>query len=32
MSDFVQRIYDFNRDNGLLKKKGYDDFLESSFH
>ena len=31
MSDFVQRIYDFNKDNGLLDK-GYDDFLESSFH
>lgn len=30
MSDFVQRIYDFNKDNGLLEK-GYDDFLESSF-
>ena len=30
MSDFVQRIYDFNKDNGLLDK-GYDDFLESSF-
>lgn len=31
MSDFVQRIYDFNRHNGLLVN-GYDDFLESSFH
>lgn len=30
MSDFVTRIYEFNRDNGLLDK-GYDDFLESSF-
>ena len=30
MSDFVQRIYDFNKDNGLLEN-GYDDFLESSF-
>lgn len=30
MSDFVQRIYDFNKDNDLLEK-GYDDFLESSF-
>ena len=30
MFDFVQRIYDFNKDNGLLDK-GYSDFLESSF-
>lgn len=30
MSDFVQRIYDFNRDNGLLEKK-YSDYLESSY-
>ena len=30
MSDFVERIYDFNKDNGLFEK-GYDDFLESSF-
>lgn len=30
MSDFVTRIYEFNRDNGLLDK-GYDDFLECSF-
>ena len=30
MSNFVQRIYDFNRHNGLLVN-GYDDFLESSF-
>ena len=30
MSDFVQRIYDFNKDNGLLEN-GYSDFLESSF-
>ena len=30
MFDFVQRIYDFNKDNGLLEK-GYSDFLESSF-
>ena len=30
MSDFVQRIYDFNKDNGLLER-GYDDFLECSF-
>ena len=30
MSDFVSRIYDFNRDNGLLAK-GYNDSLESSF-
>lgn len=30
MSDFVQRIYDFNKDNGLIDK-GYSDFLESSF-
>ena len=30
MSDFVQRIYDFNKDNGLIEK-GYLDFLESSF-
>lgn len=30
MSDFVQRIYDFNKDNGLIEK-GYSDFLESSF-
>ena len=28
--DFVKRIYDFNKDNGLLEK-GYNDFLESSF-
>ena len=28
--NFVERIYDFNKDNGLLEK-GYDDFLESSF-
>ncbi len=28
--DFVQRIYDFNKDNGLIEK-GYSDFLESSF-
>lgn len=28
--DFVQRIYDFNKDNGLLDKP-YSDFLESSF-
>ena len=27
---FVQQIYDFNKDAGLLEK-GYDDFLESSF-
>lgn len=30
MSDFVQRIYDFNKDSGLIDK-GYSDFLESSF-
>ena len=30
MSDFVQRIYDFNKDNGLLEK-GYSDYLESSY-
>ena len=30
MSDFVQRIYDFNKDNGLLED-GYSDYLESSF-
>ncbi len=30
MSDFVQEIYDFNKQAGLLEK-GYDDFLESSF-
>lgn len=30
MSDFVQRIYDFNKDNGLIEK-GYSDFLECSF-
>ena len=30
MSDFVQRIYDFNKDNDLLEK-GYTDYLESSF-
>ena len=30
MSDFVQKIYDFNKQAGLLGK-GYDDFLESSF-
>ena len=29
--DFVQQIYDFNKQAGLLEK-GYDDFLESSFH
>ena len=28
--DFVQQIYDFNKQSGLLEK-GYDDFLESSF-
>ena len=28
--DFVQQIYDFNKQAGLLEK-GYDDFLESSF-
>lgn len=28
--DFVQRIYDFNKQAGLLDK-GYSDFLESSF-
>ena len=28
--DFVQRIYDFNQDNGLLDR-GYSDYLESSF-
>lgn len=27
---FVERIYEFNKANGLLEK-GYDDFLESSF-
>ena len=30
MFDFVQRIYDFNKDNGLLED-GYSDYLESSF-
>ena len=30
MSDFIQEIYDFNKQAGLLEK-GYDDFLESSF-
>ena len=30
MSDFIQEIYDFNKQAGLLDK-GYDDFLESSF-
>lgn len=30
MSDFVQEIYDFNKQAGLLEK-GYSDFLESSF-
>ena len=30
MSDFVQEIYDFNQQAGLLEK-GYNDFLESSF-
>ena len=29
--NFVQDIYDFNKQAGLLDK-GYDDFLESSFH
>ena len=29
-TNFVQRIYDFNRDAGLLDKP-YDDFLETSF-
>ena len=28
--DFVQQIYNFNKQAGLLEK-GYDDFLESSF-
>ena len=28
--NFVQEIYDFNKQAGLLEK-GYDDFLESSF-
>mgnify|MGYP001243283533 CR=1 FL=1 len=28
--NFVQQIYDFNKQAGLLEK-GYDDFLESSF-
>ena len=30
MSNFVQEIYDFNQQAGLLEK-GYNDFLESSF-
>ena len=30
MSNFVQEIYDFNQQAGLLEK-GYSDFLESSF-
>jgi hypothetical protein len=30
MSDFINRIYDFNKDNNLIEK-GYSDFLESSF-
>ena len=30
MSDFVQEIYDFNKQAGLLDK-GYNDFLEASF-
>lgn len=30
MSNFIQEIYDFNKQAGLLEK-GYDDFLESSF-
>lgn len=30
MSNFVQEIYDFNKQAGLLEK-GYNDFLESSF-
>lgn len=30
MSDFIQEIYDFNKQAGLLEK-GYSDFLESSF-
>ena len=30
MSNFVQEIYDFNKQAGLLEK-GYSDFLESSF-
>lgn len=30
MSNFVQEIYDFNKQAGLLDK-GYNDFLESSF-
>lgn len=29
-TSFIDRIYDFNRDAGLLEA-GYDDFLESSF-
>lgn len=29
-TSFVQQIYDFNKNAGLLEK-GYDDFLESSF-
>jgi len=29
-SDFVSRIYTFNKDNNLLEK-GYSDFLESAF-
>lgn len=30
MPNFIQEIYDFNKQAGLLEK-GYDDFLESSF-
>ena len=30
MSNFIQEIYDFNKQAGLLEK-GYSDFLESSF-
>lgn len=30
MSDFIQEIYDFNKQAGLLEQ-GYSDFLESSF-
>ena len=30
MSDFIQEIYNFNKQAGLLEK-GYSDFLESSF-
>ena len=30
MSDFIQEIYDFNKQAGLLEN-GYNDFLESSF-